>query len=99
MKSFSVSVAAANKIVIVKFQIFQTNRKLGGLSETEEREQHLHYLQVVDQAEKRSWEARKRCLVLMQEHIERQLKFLQERAIKFQKKLAKIKRREKVGYQ
>lgn len=70
---------------------------MNGLSEAEERERHQHYLQVVDQAEKRSWEARKRCLVLMQEHIEKQLKTLQERAKKFQKRLARIERRERVG--
>ena len=54
-------------------------------------------MQVVDDAEKRSWEARKRCLILMQTHIEEQLKVLQERADKWQKKLARIKKRERVG--
>ena len=66
-------------------------------TEAEEKERHLHYLQVVDDVEKRSWEAKKRCLMLMQTHIEEQLKVLQERANKWQKKLARIKKRERVG--
>ena len=65
--------------------------------EREEREKQHHYLQVVDQTEEGRWEARKRCLVLMQSHIEQQLQKLQERAENFQKKLIRIKKKERVS--
>ena len=67
------------------------------MTEAEEKELHRHYLAVVDQAEKERWEARKRCLVLMQTHIEQQLQALQERAERFKKKLDRIKRKERVS--
>ena len=67
------------------------------MTESEVKELHRHYLQVVDQAEKERWEARKRCLVLMQAHIEQQLQKLQERAERFQKKVDRIKRKERVS--
>ena len=68
-----------------------------GMTEAEEKELNQHYLTVVDQAERERWEARKRCLVLMQAHIEQQLQTLQERAERFKKKLDKIKRKERVS--
>ena len=52
---------------------------------------------MVDDAEKKSWEARKKCLVLMQAHIEQQLRVLQEKADKWRRKLARIKKRERVS--
>ena len=61
------------------------------------KELNRHYLAVVDRTEKERWEARKRCLMLMQTHIEQQLQTLQERAEKFRKKLDRIKRKERVS--
>ena len=67
------------------------------MTEAEVKELNRHYLSVVDRAEKERWEARKRCLVLMQAHIEQQLQTLQERAERFKKKLDRIKRKERVS--
>ena len=67
------------------------------MTEAEVKKLNRHYLAVVDRTEKERWEARKRCLMLMQIHIEQQLQTLQERAEKFRKKLDRIKRKERVS--
>ena len=55
------------------------------------------YLEVVDQVEDQRWELRKKCLQLMQTHIEQQLHCLKEKGELLKRRLRRREKKLRVG--
>lgn len=64
---------------------------LGGMREMN------RYLEVVDEVEGKRWEMRKRCLQLMQTHIEQQLQCLKERGEQLRRRLLRRQNKARVS--